>query len=136
MLVCLRNIDSKVCRILNVIITIGGKSHQIGTTALTFNHVAHSLFVKITLRQHTDNQCTVFNQADGAVLQLACGVGLAVNVGDFLHLETALQADSVVQATTDKENILSVELLGGKPLDTLLILNNLLNLIRKLCQLS
>ncbi len=96
MLVRLGDIDSKIGCILNVVIAIGGQAHQVGTTAFTFNHVADGLFVKVALCQHTNNQRTVFNQADGTVLQLACSVGLAVDVGNFLHFEAALQADSVI----------------------------------------
>ena len=133
MLVGLRNIHCEISGILNVIVTIGSQAHQISATAAALYHVADSLFVKLTLSQYTDNQSTVLNQADSAVLQFAGSISLAVDVGNFLHLQAAFKANSVIQTTADKEDIFSVYLFSGKPLDTFLIFNNLLDFIRQLC---
>ena len=67
------------------------------------------------------------------MLQFAGSISLTVDVGNFLHLQAAFQADSVIKTTADKEDILSVNLFSGKPLDAFLIFNNLLNFIRQLC---
>ena len=48
------------------------------------------------------------DQGDGAVLQLAGGVGLGVDVGDLLQLQAALQRQGVVQVPPDEEHILLV----------------------------
>ena len=133
MLVGLRNIHCEISGILNVIVTIGSQAHQISATAAALNHVADSLFVKLALSQHTNNKSTVLNQADSTVLQFAGSISLTVDVGNFLHLQAAFKADSVIQTTADKEDILSVYLLSGKPLDAFLIFNNLLDFIRQLC---
>ena len=133
MLVGLRNIHCEISGILNVIVTIGSQAHQISATAAALYHVADSLFVKLALSQHTDNQSTVLNQADSTMLQFAGSISLTMDIGNFLHLQAALQADSVIKTTADKEDILSVYLFSGKPLDAFLIFNNLLNFIRQLC---
>ena len=85
------------------------------------------------MSQHTDNQSTVLNQADSTMLQFAGSISLTVDVGNFLHLQAAFKANSVIQTTADKEDILSVNLFSGKPLDAFLILDNLLDFIRQLC---
>ena len=133
MLVSLRNIHCEISGILNIIVAIGSQAHQISATAAALNHVADSLFVKLALSQHTDNQSTVLNQADSTMLQFAGSISLTVDIGNFLHLQAALQADSIIQTTADKEDILSVNLFSCKPLDTFLIFNNLLDFIRQLC---
>ena len=130
MLVGLRNIHCEISGIFNIIVAIGSQAHQISATATALYHVADSLFVKLALSQYADNQSTVLNQADSTVLQFAGSISLTVDVGNFLHLQAAFKADSVIKTTADKEDILSVYLLSGKPLDAFLILNNLLDFIR------
>ena len=44
--------------------------------------------------------------AKRAVLELAGGVGLGVDVADFLELERAFQGDGVVQAAAEKERVI------------------------------
>ena len=133
MLVSLRNIHCEISGIFNIIVAIGSQAHQISATAAALYHVADSLFVKLALSQHTDNKSTVLNQADSAMLQFAGSISLAVDIGNFLHLQAAFKADSVIQTTADKEDILSVNLFSCKPLNAFLIFNNLLDFIRQLC---
>ena len=51
------------------------------------------------------------------MLELAGGVGLGVDVGDFLELEASLQAGGAVQVPADEEHVPVVEILGGVVLD-------------------
>ena len=64
------------------------------------------------------------------MLQLPGRIGLRVDIADLLHLKTAFQAHRIVDSTADKEHILCVHLLRREPLDPLLILEKLLDLIR------
>ena len=55
-------------------------------------------------RQHHHRQVLV-DEGDGAVLHLAGGVALGVDVGDFLELERALERDRVVGAAPEEEDV-------------------------------
>ena len=67
----LRNIGHEVCGVLHIVISIGGKSHQIRAAALALYHVADGLFVEIWLSEHANDQSTVFNQGNGSVFEFA-----------------------------------------------------------------
>ena len=54
-----------------------------------------------------------------------------MDVGDFLHLQAALQADGVVDSPANQVSVLGVCIFGRKPLDTLLILQGPLHLLRQ-----
>ena len=55
-----------------------------------------------------------------------------MNIADFLQLQASLQRNGIVQTASDKEYILGIGKFCRKPLDSLLILQNLCNLLRKL----
>ena len=59
-----------------------------------------------------------------------------MDIADFFHLQASLKADRIVNAAPDKENILRVSILAGKPLDTFLIIQCFLDLLRQPPQLS
>ena len=65
------------------------------------------------------------------MLQLAGRVGLGVDIADLLQLERALKADRIVDAPADEEHVLRIGLLRCKPLDTLLIEQDALDLLRQ-----
>ena len=69
------------------------------------------------------------------MLQLAGRVGLGVDIADLLQLERALEADGIVDAPADEEHVLRIGLLRGKPLDTLLIEQDALDLLRQRSEL-
>ena len=54
-----------------------------------------------------------------------------MNIGDFFQFETSLQRDRIINSTSYKEHVLCIGLLGRKPLQTLLILDDLLDLPRQ-----
>ena len=115
----LGDIDRKVVGILDIVVPVAGQAHEIGAAGLALGHVADGFLIEIALRQNADDQGVVLDQADGAVLHLAGGIGLAVNIADLLHLEAALEADGIVEAAADEEDIAGHGELGGKPLDAL-----------------
>ena len=128
--ICLRNIGHEVCGVLHVIVSIGGKSHQIRAAALALYHVADGLFVESWLSEHANDQSTVFNQGNGSVFEFAGCISFGMDVADFFHLETAFQANGIIDAAADEEYIFRVCLLCRKPLDPLLVLQNLADLIQ------
>ena len=69
------------------------------------------------------------------MLELASRIGLRVNVADLLHLQAAFHAACIIDPTSYKEHILCIGLLGRKPLQTLLILDDLLDLLRQAAKL-
>ena len=54
-----------------------------------------------------------------------------MNVGDFLHLQAALQADGVVDSPANQVGILGISVLGREPLNALLVLQGPLHLLRQ-----
>ena len=105
MRVCFRDVDGEVCGILDIVIAKCGQAHKVGATALTLNHIADCFFVEIRLGQHTDHKSPVFDQGDRSVFQLSGSIGFRMNVTDLFHLQTALQADSVINSSSYKESI-------------------------------
>lgn len=67
-LIYLGNIYGKGYGILNVVISIGGKSHEVSAAALAFYHIGDGLFIKLGLGEDTNHQSILLNEADGSVL--------------------------------------------------------------------
>ena len=104
-----------------------GQGQHVGPPGFHLHHIAHSLFKQPAIGAQRHHQGAVLNQADGAVLQLAGGIGLGVDIGDLLQLQGALQPHGVVDVPADEENGLVVEVLGGQILDVLLLIQHLLH---------
>ena len=66
------------------------------------------------------------------MLELARGVGLGVNVGNFLEFEGSLQRRGVIDIAADEVHVARVEILGSKELNILLVLQHFVNLLRQL----
>ena len=58
-----------------------------------------------------------------------------MDIADLFHLQASLKADRIVDAAADKEDILCIRILARKPLDTLLVVQCLLDLLREPSQL-
>ena len=84
------------------------------------------------LGRQSNHQGTVLDQRNGSVLQLPGGVGLRVNVGDFLQFQRPLQRDGIVDSASDKENVIRSQVTVCKALNQLPVLQNLLHLFRQL----
>ena len=70
------------------------------------------------------------------MLEFSSRIGFRVHVTDLLHLQAALEADGIVHAAPDEENIMGIGELGGKPLDPLLFLEKSLDLTGQLLDIS
>ena len=65
------------------------------------------------------------------MLQLACCISFRMNVADLFHLKAALKTDGIINSSSNKENVFRICLFGSKPLKSLLILDDPLDLLRK-----
>ena len=93
---------------------LGGERQHMGASRLHLHHVAHGLVEQRHIGGGGNDRRPLLDEGDGAVLQLAGGVGLGVDVGDLLELQASLQRQGVVQIAADKEDLLvSRQLLGG-----------------------
>ena len=62
------------------------------------------------------------------MLELACCISFAVDVGDLLHLEASFHRYRIVDAAADEEDILLSCELCCEPLETFLVLQDLVDL--------
>ena len=67
-LIDLRDIDGEIDRILDAVISIAGKPHQISSPCFAFRHVAECFFDQLPLGQNADHESVLFNTADRPVL--------------------------------------------------------------------
>ena len=135
MWICLWNINSEICCILNIVMTKCSQSHKVRSTTLTFYHIADCLLIEIWLCQHSDYQCSIFNQRNGSVFQLSCCICLRMDITDFFHLQAAFQTDCIINSSSYEKCVFCISLLCCEPLDSLFICNNLTDLIRNCLQL-
>ena len=61
------------------------------------------------------------------MLQLTRCIGLGVNIADFFHLKASLKGNRVVDTSADEKDVMRIGILGGEPLDSLLILQQSLD---------
>ena len=90
-----------------------GEDVQLAAPRAHFLHVGLELFQQRVVRRHRDDRHLARHQGEGAVLQLAGGIGLGMDVGDLLQLERTLERNRVMQAAPEEERVLTLrELLG------------------------
>ena len=110
---------------------LGGQRQHLGAPGLHLHHVAHGLVEQRRIGAQGHHQCPLLDQGDGAVLELAGGVGLGVDIADLLELQGALQAHGVVQVPADEEDGVVIEVSGGKIGDVLGVIQELLHQVRQ-----
>ena len=110
---------------------LGGQRQHLGAPGLHLHHVAHGLVEQRRVGTQGHHQCPLLDQGDGAVLELAGGVGLGVDIADLLELQGALQAHGIVQVPADEEDGVVVEVPGGKIGDVLGVIQELLHQVRQ-----
>ena len=64
------------------------------------------------------------------MLQLTCCISLGMNIRNLFQFQTSFQTHCIINSTTYKENIMCIRIFGCEPLDSLLVLKNLLDLVR------
>ena len=92
---------------------LGGQGQHLRAPGLHLHYVAHSLVEQRHVGGGGDDRRPLLDEGDGAVLQLAGGIGLRVDVGDLLELQAALQRQGVVQIAADEEDLVVTGQLPG-----------------------
>ena len=110
-------------------VALRGECQHIRAAGLDLNDVAHRLIKERAVGAQRDDERAVLDERDRAVLQLAGGVGLGVDVADLLELERALEAERVVEVAADEEDALVVEVLRGVLLNVLAMAERFLHLV-------
>ena len=82
-------------------VALRGECQHIRAAGLNLNDVAHRLIKERTVGAQRDDERAVLDERDGAVLQLAGGVGLGVDIADLLELQAPLQRQGVVQIAAE-----------------------------------
>ena len=85
---------------------------------------------------HNNYGLTLVDQSDRAVLELACGEALCMDVGDFLKLESAFHCDGEAHVAAEEDNGGGILHLDAQFLDRCIVADDLLNLLRHLLQLG
>ena len=96
-----------------------GQCQHLGSTGLYLHHVAHGLVKERLVGAQGHHQRSRLDEGNGAVLQLAGGIRLGVDIADLLQLQGAFQAHGVVQIPADEEDGIVVEVPGGEILHIL-----------------
>ena len=68
-------------------------------------HVGHGLLEDAVVRRDHDHRHVLVDQRDRAVLQLAGGIALGVDVGDFLELQRAFERQRIAGAAAEIEDV-------------------------------
>ena len=108
-----------------------GDGQHRGPPGLHLHHVAHGLVKEGGIGPQGHHQRPRLDEGDGPVLQLSGGVGLRVDVADFLQLQGTLQTHGVIQVSSNEENAVVVEETGGEILRVLEILQVPPHLLRQ-----
>ena len=65
------------------------------------------------------------------MLQLSGSISFRMNIGNLLHFEASFQADGIIHASANKEDISGVGEFCRKPLDAFLVFQNSADFIRQ-----
>src|SRR3982750_515843 len=82
-----------------------------------FLNVRFQLFEERVVGGHGNDRHLISNERERAVLQLAGGIGLRVNVRDFLELECALESNGKMTAAPEEQGVILLRELFGPPDD-------------------
>ena len=95
--------DDAVGDLVNFLVALGGNDDNLGTARLALHKVRHGLVVGGALGGHGDDGEARIDQCDGAVLHLAGGICLGVQVANLLELERALVGDGSAHTAAHKQ---------------------------------
>ena len=85
-----------VRHLLDLRVVLRRHSQHNRTARLDFLHIAHHLVKQILMSGQRDHQGSILHKGDGAMFELPCGIGVRMDVGDFLELQGALQGHCIV----------------------------------------
>ncbi len=94
-----------------------GEDVEPAAARLDFLHVGMQFFQQLVVGRDHDHRHLGVDQRQRTVLEFAGGVGLGVDVGNFLELQRALHRDRVVLAAAEEQRVLLVDEILGDRLD-------------------
>ena len=101
----------------DAVILFAGDGNDRAFPRFDFFQVAHDLVEDRATRHQEDRRRVLIHQRDRAVLHLAGGVALGVDVGDLLELERPLERGREVVPSAQIQEVGGVLVLLGDPLD-------------------
>ncbi len=112
-----------------------GDRNDASAARLDFLQVRKCLWVhRVPGQQHNDRQLLV-NEGNGAMLHLACGISLGVDVGDLLELQGPFERDRIIHTAAEIEEILSVTVFARDLVDLPRALHRLGHQLRQVHQI-
>ena len=78
---------------------------DLGTAGDDLADSGYGFFTEGGFGEKGDYGRAVGDEGYGAVLELTCGVGLAVDIGDLLELEGGFGSDAVIAAAADEKEV-------------------------------
>ena len=90
---------------------------QFAAARLHFLHVADHLLEDRVVRGERHHRHTLVDERDGAVLHLAGGIALGVDVGNLLELQGAFEGDGEIVLAAEEEEVLRVRILERDAFD-------------------
>lgn len=133
-LVGVRNDDGVVDILGDLRVALHGDADDHGVPRLDLLDVAEHLLVHVVLGGQGDDRHALDDEGEGAVLELASGVGFGVDIGDFLELERAFEGHGVVERAADEEDVLAETVLLGEGLNRLDVFEQFVGLAGQLLE--
>src|SRR5262249_6119963 len=96
-------VDDVVGDLGNLLVTLGGNGDHLAPAALDLLHIGEHLIVRHVLRRQADGGEAFVNHGNEAVLHLASGAALGVDVGDLFELQGTFQGHRIVVLAANKE---------------------------------
>ena len=62
------NVGHEVALVFDFILSIGSKSHEIGSAGFALDHVAHCLLIQLVLGEYADNESVVLDKGNQVFL--------------------------------------------------------------------
>src|ERR1700734_2139480 len=82
-----------------------GEHNELAAARANFHEVRLQLFEQVVVGGYRDHWHVSVDQRERAVLQLAGGIGLGVNVGNFLQLQRAFHRDRIEGAAAKEQSV-------------------------------
>src|SRR5215471_1174641 len=98
----------------DLVVPAAGDGDDLALARLHLRQVRDHLFVDRARRREDHDRQARVDEGDGAVLHLARGVALGVNVANLLQLERALEGDGVLVAAPEEEEALGRQAIAAR----------------------
>ncbi len=120
-------------RLLEMHVAVG-EHVQLAAARAHFLQVGFELLDQLVVGRDGDDRHVFVHQRQRAVLEFAGGIGLGVDVGDFLELQGAFEGDRVMHAAAEKQRVMLVGKALRPGFDLRFQRQRLLHLVRQAAQ--